>query len=157
MDRISRQVMYLEMAEVAAKRSTCFRGNVGCVIASNHRVLSIGYNGPPSGDEHCRGNQCQLREDGGCGRSLHAEHNAIRHCERWPIHGADMYCTYSPCAACAEEIIDAKIARFFYRYSYRDPSGLELIKNGGLWVYRVTPSGFIVNQSNQIIDGSQFK
>lgn len=44
----------MELATVAAKRTTCIKRAVGCVLADEcGRVLAIGYNGVASGQPHC--------------------------------------------------------------------------------------------------------
>ena len=48
-----REVIYLETAELFADLSTCLRGNVGCVIVKENRIISTGYNGAPPGMVHC--------------------------------------------------------------------------------------------------------
>src|SRR4051794_31930973 len=102
MQRISRQLMFMQMAEAASRRSTCFRRNVGAVITVNNNVVSIGYNGPPSGEDHCRGNRCVPPGMTGCQRAVHAEINAVT---RWKTQKfgdvARMYVTESPCKDCA--------------------------------------------------------
>lgn len=52
--RISRDEWGLQLALVTARRGTCLRRQVGCVLV-NHRghVLATGYNGVASGVEHC--------------------------------------------------------------------------------------------------------
>jgi dCMP deaminase len=52
-DRIHWDDYFLKMAEVTALRSACLSNKKGCVIVSGNRVLSTGYNGPPSGVLHC--------------------------------------------------------------------------------------------------------
>ena len=52
--RPTRDQWAMEMACVTAKRSTCLRRNVGCVILNNRgHVLSTGYNGVAAGLPHC--------------------------------------------------------------------------------------------------------
>jgi dCMP deaminase len=140
--RISRHMMWMEMAEIAARRSTCYRGNTGAVIVEDRRIISIGYNGPPSGEEHCKGNDCELR-DGGCARSIHAEVNAIDRMQS-SSNGCDLYCTSAPCLACAEAIVKTMISRIFYRYPYRLDTGLRFLLER-LPIYRLTPSGIVVD------------
>jgi len=53
MERISRQQMLLGMAQVVAKRGTCSRAQVGCVIDRDGRIIATGYNGAPAGMPHC--------------------------------------------------------------------------------------------------------
>ena len=72
--RISRDLMFMMMAEAAARRSTCRRLNVGAILTYQNNVVSIGYNGPPPGEPHCYGGDCGVPM---CTRSIHAEFNAI--------------------------------------------------------------------------------
>lgn len=157
MDRISRQVMFMDMAEVAARRATCYRGNVGALVVKDNDILSTGYNGPPSGEDHCHGNTCQLRPDGGCARSIHAEANAINRAviknKGQKLHHHDLYCTYSPCPDCAKSVFNNYMARVFYRYSYRIRDGIDFLIKNKIRVYRVTPAGYIISEeTGQIID-----
>lgn len=151
--RPSRDEMLMEMAKVAASRSTCSRAQVGVVIAHEGRVLSTGYNGAPAGMAHCD-HMCdcgwkEVKLDGikladahaaGCARfqpcliSVHAEANAIAYAAR---HGtrlqwSTLYTTWSPCNACAQLIINAGIKEVVYGQNYRDPSGLELLRNAAV-------------------------
>lgn len=148
--RISREQMFLDMAESASRRSTCFRGNTGCLIVKDNDPVSMGYNGPPSGDEHCKGNKCELRTDGGCLRSVHAEWNAIRRAQQKMncqlLTHCDLYTMSGPCPGCADHILFAGIWRVFYRFPYRDPSGIQKLIERDTTVFRVTPSGYVVNE-----------
>lgn len=151
MDRISRQVMYMDMAEVAARRATCYRGNVGALLIREPDIFSIGYNGPPSGEEHCHGNACERSTTGGCARSVHAERNAITRQGRWPVPGADLYCTYSPCPECAAFIRMAQVRRVFYRHEYRLREGINNLVDYGIQVYRVSSAGIIISEPGRLI------
>lgn len=152
MERISRQVMWMEIAEVAAKRSTCFRGNIGAVIvAGKSQLWSIGYNGPATNQPHCTGKHCAVKPSGGCENSIHAEVNAINiakefHREPWSSGGVDLYSTMSPCVDCARAIFNAYIKRVFYRHPYRLRDGIDFLIKEKIEVYRVTAAGFIVSE-----------
>lgn len=155
--RISRPQMWMDVAEVAARRATCFRGNVGALVVKDNDVLAIGYNGPPSGQAHCVGT-CPVGDTGGCVRSDHAEKNAINRATTKlgagsKLHHCDVYCTYSPCLKCAEIIFNNYTNRFFYRYSYRDPAGLQYLLDSteSMGIYRVTPAGFIISERSKNI------
>lgn len=150
--RISRHQMWMGMASLAAQRSTCYRGNVGCVIVRDDRdVMAIGYNGPPSGDDHCKGNDCETNADGGCRRSIHAEENALR---RLPhnlmlAHDTqlDLYVTSNPCPSCAERIVEyGHIQRVFYQSPYRIKAGIPILNAGKIQVLRLSPSGYLVDE-----------
>lgn len=144
--RITRDQLWMEITHSMAKRSTCFRGNVGCIVVHKTNIVASTYNGPPAGQEHCLGNECPLI-DGGCQRSTHAEINAI---ERIP-HGMaklTMYCTHSPCPDCADRIIRNKfrIVRFVYSSEYRIITGIIAMVQAGINVERLMPSGYLINK-----------
>lgn len=145
--RISRDQMFMEIAEVLAKRSTCLRNNVGALIVTDtHNIVSCGYNGPAPGCEHCTATTCLGK---GCNRSQHAEHNALHKVNRY-ADSFYLYTTVSPCSKCANEIVAFKnITKVFYRYPYRDLSPLEILRKANIQVYRVLSSGEIIDESIQ--------
>ena len=51
--------------------------------------------------------------------------------------GATLYLTHSPCKECSKLILQAGIKRLVYLDAYKDPSGLELLRNGGLMVHKL--------------------
>lgn len=137
--RISRDEMYLQIAEVVSQRGTCSRSQVGAVIVKNNSVVSEGYVGSPSGFPHCLDNGCIIGKDGGCIRTVHAEANAIIKAAKYgkAVNGATMYCTHSPCKVCASFIINAGIKRVVYRNEYRDTSPVEILRKVGITVVQV--------------------
>jgi len=133
-ERISRDEMLMRMAVVVSNRGTCTRAYVGAVIAREGRVISTGYVGAPSGLAHCLDVGDEIGPDGGCARTVHAEANAIAFAARsgTSTEDAELYCTHSPCRACAKLIINAGITRFVYEHPYRDASGLALLEDVGI-------------------------
>jgi len=131
-EKISRpdwDAYFMDITFLVAKRSTCTRRNVGAVIVKDKRILATGYNGAPSGIEHCIDIGC-LREELNipsgekhelC-RGIHAEQNAI---VQAAYHGVSikesaLYCTNMPCSICAKMIINAGIKNIFYLDGYAD-------------------------------------
>lgn len=54
MTRPTKDRYLMNLAEVAATRTTCIRRGVGCVLAdAKGRVLAIAYNGVAAGQPHC--------------------------------------------------------------------------------------------------------
>ena len=112
---------FIEIMHMVGKRGTCDRGQAGCVIARDNRILATGYAGAPSGIEHCDdvGHELHtvIHEDGRetehCIRTTHAEQNALVSAARYgvAIEGSTLYCKMSPCYACAKLIINAGIKR----------------------------------------------
>lgn len=141
MNRPSWDEYFMEMAEVARKRTTCIRRGVGAVIVKNNRIMATGYNGVPSGIEHCGKRGC-LREQlnvpsGKCHelcRGLHAEQNAIIQAAHLgqSIAGGTLYCTNQPCIICAKMIINAGIKRIVIKEGYPDKLAVEILEEAGL-------------------------
>lgn len=123
--RPTRPQMFMDIAHIVAKRSTCMRLNVGAVIVQNRRIVSIGYNGSPSKTDHCSGNSCPGKKY--CKQTIHAEVNALKYLSSGLIQqsgiitGLDMYVTDSPCPDCFDEIKNhhARIDRIFFGTPYR--------------------------------------
>lgn len=133
-ERISREDMFIEMLSIVEKRSVCSRKHVAAILVKDHRPVSFGYNGPPSGIDHC----CS-KDDSECKGAIHAEMNAIAFAAKHglSLEGTTLYVSMSPCLKCAQVILNSGISRVVYRDSYRDPSGtlllqqyLEVVKHG---------------------------
>ena len=132
---------FMNIAQVAAARSSCSRRQVAAVIVKDKRVISTGYNGTPRGVRNC--------DDGGCPRCnsdvksghgltdclcCHAEENAIVQaaCHGISVDKSILYTTFSPCLLCAKMIINAGIKEviFHARYSIDDVSSNLLAEAG---------------------------
>jgi dCMP deaminase len=139
--RISREMMLMEWAYTASKRGTCGRLAVGAVIALESRPISAGYVGAGPGELHCEEAGCDLTQP--CRRTTHAEINAIKFAQARmiDIRGADMYVTDSPCLACADEIIFAKLRRVFFDREYRQADGIQRLLEYGVEVHRILANG----------------
>ena len=112
---------FTEIAEVVSLRADCRRREVGAVIVdANHRIVSTGYNGAPSGDAGCLAGHCPrglMTRDEAAPLSaydnciaIHAEANALLYA-RVPLVGATIYVTCRPCKDCAKLIAGAGIVR----------------------------------------------
>lgn len=137
---------FMDMAKLAARRSSCLRRAVGAVLVKDRRLLATGYNGVPSGVTHCEVAGC-LRERLGvpsgerhelC-RGLHAEQNAIIQAA---FHGVSirdsvLYCTNLPCVICAKMLINAGVRRIVYLEGYADSLTAEMLAEVGLELVRV--------------------
>lgn len=129
MVRSTREQMLLDMAFVAARRSTCSRAQVGAIISTGGRVISTGYNGAPAGLAHC-----EHSSDEPCRRAVHAEANAIAFAARHGVatQGAVLTCTHAPCLECARLIINAGISGVVFYYDYRVLEGVQLLSDAGV-------------------------
>ncbi len=133
---------FMQIADVAATRSTCLRRHVGAVLVYDRRILATGYNGVPAGIEHCATRGC-LRAELGipsgqqhelC-RGLHAEQNALIQAARHggvAADGATIYCTAHPCVQCTKMLINAGVKRIVFRDDYPDELSASLLEEAGV-------------------------
>jgi len=147
--RISRAMMYLQMAEAAARRSTCFRRSVGAILVKNNNVISIGYNGPESGEPHCTGRTCPGAT--GCTRAVHAEVNVLSRAVKSPAYST-LFITESPCLDCATLLLGHQVQEVYYLHEYRLTEGLNLLRDNRVGVFRMTPGGYLINYAtNELV------
>jgi len=136
------QEAYIKTAETFGSLSTAKRLQVGAIVVKDNRIISIGYNGMPSGWS----NICEdVYDDFGVSalktkiEVIHAEANAIAKLAR--AHesgaGADMYITHAPCIECAKMIYSSGISRVYYKNEYRSKEGVHFLNKCGLEVKRV--------------------
>ena len=139
----------MDITHLVAKRSTCTRRQVGAILVKDKRILSTGYNGAPSGVDHCLDVGC-LREQKNipsgerhelC-RGSHAEQNAIVQAAAYgtSIKDAVLFCTNLPCSICIKMIINAGIKSIFYEEGYPDSLSEKLMKEAGIALTNVKKS-----------------
>ncbi|WP_425390938.1 deoxycytidylate deaminase [Ekhidna sp.] len=130
MERPEFDDIFMELAVNLAKKSHCIKRHVGAVLAKDTRIISIGYNGPPSGTHNCDQEWpeqgCPRDSKGSCSLALHAEQNAILYAvkNKTDVTGATLYVTLSPCIACARIIYTMKIEKVIYLKSYAEYKGI---------------------------------
>lgn len=130
LNKLSFSEIFMNLASDLAKRSHCVKNQVGAVLTKDTRIISIGYNGPPSGTHNCDEEWpiegCPLDSRNSCSLALHAEENAILYAIKngTQIQGATLYTTLSPCIACARLILSSGIATVYFNHSYAAYKGL---------------------------------
>ena len=137
MERPSWDQYFLEIAQLLTKRSTCLRRQVGALIVKDKRILATGYNGAPTGIEHCATAGClreKLKVPPGerhelC-RGLHAEQNVLLQAARYGllVAGATLYSTHQPCIICTKMLINAGIKEIVVLSGYPDKMSREFLK-----------------------------
>lgn len=157
--RLSRDEWAMELCAITAKRGTCCRRQVGCVLI-NHRghVIATGYNGVAAGLPHCNErvlvdrapepgcfgkwtqretfpNACEaaFAPSGtsldGC-EAIHAEQNALLQCKDvYEIHTA--YVTASPCMTCTKLLLNTGCQRIVFSERYPHPAAMALWLESG--------------------------
>ena len=119
--RLEWEEYFINIARVVASRATCPRASVGVVITRGNRILATGYNGAPSGEEHCIDVDCNV-VDNHCITAIHGEINAIGTAARFGValDGAAIYIYDSgnraePCPNCTKAIKSAGITSIIVR------------------------------------------
>lgn len=153
---------FLAQAVVIARRSTCVRRAVGCVLVDARRhALATGYNGVPAGAPHCNEGVPQRRADSepgevmppcyphacagafspsggtgdGCG-AVHAEINALLQC-RDVYQVSTVYVTAEPCGGCAKALVGTSAERVVFLAAHPSAGRDHWARSGrdlGAWV-----------------------
>lgn len=139
MDRPTLDEVYIRMLDIFARRSTCNRRQVAAIITDREgKVISIGYNGVPSGWEHCIDKPCngagdQPGDTRQC-MAIHAEMNAIIQAGSRLKDAYRIYCSCTPCFECAKLIANTKILYVVVSEAYADQRGKEVLEHMGIQV-----------------------
>jgi dCMP deaminase len=141
---------FCNIANEMKQHSTCCRLKVGALLVKKNRIISTGYNGVPSGMEHCdkqfsvidKNREDFMKIHGEFSRlyELHAEQNAIVFAGKNGVNteNSDLYITTAPCSNCAKLIVAAGIKNVYYIDNYdRDMSGPDLLDKLGISCYHV--------------------
>jgi dCMP deaminase len=156
--------LYADIAKRVSELSYAVRLKVGAIIVKDDRIISIGYNGMPSGwDNGCEYTEFMPINDPTAkfqdypftgnfwinGHSverryrlktkpevLHAESNALAKLAKSNESGdgADLFITHSPCIDCAKLIYQSGIRRVYFGTHYRDDAGIKFLEKSGVEV-----------------------
>ena len=102
---------FLRIAEEVASWSRDPGTKVGCVLVSNKRILSVGFNGFP----HTLSDSLELYQDREykLAVTVHAEANAIMNAAKngAKTQSCTAYVTFPPCSQCAASLIQAGVEK----------------------------------------------
>ena len=118
-DYLSWDEYFMGIAKLSALRSKDPSTQVGaCIVSSDNRILSIGYNGAPNGyhDDNFPWDREGTPLETKYMYVVHAERNAILNYRgsRKDLEGARIYVDLFPCNECAKEIIQSGIKEVIY-------------------------------------------
>lgn len=122
---------YMRLAYEASLQTTSLKRQVGCLLVLPSGVLSIGYNGMPTGMD----NACEVMDK--TGRYLitkpevvHAESDALNKLHRQGLStmGATAYITTAPCLRCALNLAAVGVSRVVCMDPYKNMDGVEHLK-----------------------------
>ena len=136
---------FMGLAHLSALRSKDPNTQVGAAIVDeNHRVVSVGYNGFPTGVSD---DEFPWSREGGVLTSkyafvVHAELNAILNSQR-SVRGCTIYVSLFPCNECAKAIIQSGIKKIVYesdKYNGVDTNiaSKRMLKAAGVELIRIS-------------------
>lgn len=156
--------LYMDIASRTAMLSSARRLQVGAILVKDNQILSLGYNGTPSGwDNDCEYKEYDLSKDfegnyfpgsrelypydDERGRYrlktkpevIHAESNCIAKVAKSTISttGSTMFVTHAPCVECAKLIYQSGINTVYFGKQYRDDSGIKFLTKAGVSVNKL--------------------
>lgn len=117
-DYISWDEYFMGIALLSAQRSKDSNTQVGaCIVSSDNKILSVGYNGMPTG---CSDDEMPWERDGDSSLDTkypfvcHAELNAILNSSTGSVKNSKIYVSLFPCNECAKAIIQSGIKEVIY-------------------------------------------
>ena len=107
-----------------------------CIVNSDNKVLSVGYNGLPKGmnddtfDWASSGEKTGIKKDVKDYYVVHAERNAILNYRGSldDLKGSTLYVTWFPCTECTKEIIQVGIKKVVYLRMYSKKELVDISK-----------------------------
>ncbi|KAJ3157785.1 Deoxycytidine monophosphate (dCMP) deaminase [Geranomyces variabilis] len=141
--RPSWDTYFMELCNLAARRSNCMKRRVGCILVKERRIIATGYNGTPRGVKNCNQGGCpRCNDNAPCGAGLdiclclHAEENALLEAGRERVdRGGDtiLYCNTCPCLGCAKKIVQVGVKEVVYSLAYgMDDMTARLLVEAGI-------------------------
>lgn len=150
--KIEEQRFLLEVAKLAAARSSGVRLKVGAVVADqNGNLIATGYNGSVRGGDNCLEHKIYSPNKNIAGQvdgnfplwdsnseswyklvtkesTIHAEQNLIAHAAKRgiSINNASVFVTHSPCAKCTSLLIQSGAREITYIDEHRSCSDVKL-------------------------------
>ena len=128
-DYISWDEYFMGVAILSSMRSKDPNTQVGaCIVSENHKILSMGYNGFPTG---CSDDEFPWAREGDPLESkyfytTHSELNAILNYRGGSLEGAKLYVSLFPCNECAKAIIQSGIKEVIYNSNkYEDTPSVQ--------------------------------
>ena len=148
-DYLSWEEYFMGVAILSARRSKDPGTQVGaCIVNSENRIVSVGYNGMPHG---CNDDVYPWDREGDMLETkyafvCHAELNAILNSAVGDLRGCRVYTTLFPCNECTKAIIQKGISEVIYlcdKYSDTDSvrASKKMLESAGVKYTQYAVSG----------------
>lgn len=128
-DYISWDEYFMGVSILSGMRSKDPNTQVGaCIVGTDHRILSMGYNGFPNGlsDEDFPWEREGDMLDTKYPFVTHSELNAILNYRGGSLEGSTLYVSLFPCNECAKAIIQAGIKKVVYECDKYDGTPMNI-------------------------------
>lgn len=147
-DYITWDEYFMAVAKLAGMRSKDPNTQVGaCIVSSDHKILSIGYNGFPMG---CSDDEYPWEREGDdplltkYPYVAHGELNAILNYRGGSLEGSTIYVGMFPCNECTKAIIQSGIKTIVYSENkYPDSAAVlasqRMLASAGVQVRKYQP------------------
>lgn len=152
--------IYKNLIKEYENLSSCGRLHVSALLVKDGRILSLGYNGVPSGKKHCNAifkhihNSYFIHDEEvseavwlekhhafSLKNEIHAEMNTIAFALKNNINisECDLIISITPCIHCAKLIYSVGIKNVYYFENYdRSPSeGIKFLQENGVFCYNL--------------------
>jgi dCMP deaminase len=134
----------LALLEKEAEKSPDWWRQIGAAIVKDGTIVALAYNAHfPSQHSLTINGDPRSNFDAGQGvgiyTSIHAEASVLAKAARLGIAvlGADVYATTFPCPTCARSLVEAGVARVFYKKGYSLLDAEEILKGSGVEIVLV--------------------
>lgn len=127
------KIAIMAMAKEFAKTSEAKRLKVGAILFKNDNIIALGVNGTRAG---WYTNECEDEFGVTTPAVRHAEIaslDKLRKSSESSI-GSVLFCTHSPCLACAVELLEAGVIKVIYEQQYRTFDGIDYLRANGVEV-----------------------
>ena len=152
---ISWDAYFMGIAILSSHRSKDPGTQVGaCIVSPTNRILSVGYNGMPSG---CSDDKYPWDREGAPLATkylfvCHAELNAILNYRGGSLEGSRVYTTLFPCNECAKAIIQSGVKEIVYmqdKYANTDSviASKKMMDSAGVTYRQYIPDGREITMS----------
>ena len=152
---ISWDAYFMGIAILSSHRSKDPGTQVGaCIVSPTNRILSVGYNGMPSG---CSDDRYPWDREGAPLATkylfvCHAELNAILNYRGGSLEGSRVYTTLFPCNECAKALIQSGVKEIVYMQDkYADTDSViaskKMMDSAGVTYRRYIPDGKEITMS----------
>ena len=134
---------WMKRAEEVAEQSHCIReeSRIGAVAVINGQIVETGFNGVVGKIPRCFERGVCIRKKLGIASGTQrevaycicAEQRMICNAARngATLDGAEVFVTHMPCAICVRLMIEAGVARVFYKNEYPNQFTVDLCKMAG--------------------------